>query len=124
MIAFIYLFIFKEVTVGELPDGDQTMIQSLEFSVPHFRSPERGQELEMELMIICLHHGGSIKIPEECDLENFQVREDIHTLGGYHTTTKYIGTEAPLLGTHLDLTICISLSGCSSVPLITSFILL
>ena len=63
--------------------------------------------------------GNLHKIPTVQGLGSFQVDEHIHTGRGLHPDST--GTEAPVLGTLPDFTLCIPSSGCSSVSFIIPF---
>lgn len=94
----------------------QAMIRGLEFSTPaptpHPCSPERGGELEVELM---MDH--AYVIPQVWGLEHFQVgeQEHVHVSGGWCTANS-TGTEAPVFRTLLDLTLGTFSSGYSFIP--------
>ena len=55
------------------------------------------------------------KNPSRWDLGSLCVGEHIYMPGGLVVYPSFTGTEAPVLGTLLDLAQCISSSGCSSV---------
>lgn len=111
---------------GETPSGllgesghqnDQATITSLEFSVQHCppNSPERGEGMEMELIIDATTSGRLYKIPKIQGSESFLAGEHNHT--GRVTTPRLHGDRSSCLGTFPDLTLCPSSSGCPSASL-------
>lgn len=108
-------FCFNEVSLGGLLGGLLVTRKTKPLLAPPLilQRGKRGWKWSKYLTML---EGGSLhKNPSRWDLGSLCVGEHICMPGGLVVYPSFTGTEAPVLGTLLDLAQCISSSGCSSI---------